>query len=399
MNYTRMTIRERLGWVLALALLAWLLAIVLASVTPQEPGMADDPLTRREPGVSQRVLAEQVAFYDGASQRINESLARAIERLAKASPDSREAYTAGQRQLHLARMQEEIARAIRAVGGTPAPLGETLRGVVDRSIAEGEAQLRELGLRPTERVPGLGISGPSFGAVDRGAVEAIARDTVSKAASDVAGSMRRALDDQGRAAGDLFRRLSSAVLADGRSPLTESATNRAIARGLITGDVREASGLMRDIFRDPRAAEPESYRRLGSKIIAVGQAEMTVRSYAALVVRTRTREAAVEARHERLGASGISLVQITGRVSENFCTAFIGLVVGLTGEQVIDGKRYPALASLPGGGPPFHPNCSKGTAAFIPDLVSEGRVTRSNRALVEFEHRERQGRLLAPVRA
>src|SRR5207248_2252057 len=33
--------------------------------------------------------------------------------------------------------------------------------------------------------------------------------------------------------------------------------------------------------------------------------------------------------------------------------------------------KYPAYASLPGGGPPFHPNCSKSTAPFIEALASK----------------------------
>lgn len=170
---------------------------------------------------------------------------------------------------------------------------------------------------------------------------------------------------------------------------------------------------MREIFRSSNAATAaraggelvqaeevlQTYRQLGAQIIQVGRAEMSVRSYASLLVRTRTREATVAARHERLLVSGIGLVQITGRVSSNFCTAFIGLVLSLGDERVIDGVRYPAIASLPGGGPPFHPNCTKGTAAYIPDLVSAGRVRSQARALIEFDTRVRQDRLLAPVRA
>lgn len=379
-----------------------LLALGLCAMSPSPARgfpMPDDPLTRPERGVNRAAIAQQIQFYGEAADSINSALSAAITRLASAAIDSREAYTASQQQQHLARMQQEIAQAMRGVGGVPSSLDEPTRRAVAAAIAQGEAQLRELGLKPTDRIPGSPIAGPRFGLVDRRAVEVIARDTVAKASSDIAGSMRAALDSQGRAAGDLFRRLSQSVIRDGSSPLRESATNRAIARGLITGNVREANGLLRDIFRDPSATIAESYRKLGNQIIQVGRAEMTVRSYASLVVRTRTREATVAARHERLGASGISLVQITGRTSVNFCTAFIGLVVSLTGEQVSDGVRYPALASLPGGGPPFHPNCTKGTAAYIPDLVSAGRVAGHERSLIEFQTRVRQDRLLAPVRA
>lgn len=371
-------------------LLLALLASLTIEAAPMEPAM---DIRDREPGMPIDPLAEQVRMYEAAAQSINEALARAIGRMAGA--EGREVVTAGWQAARAAQMRAEIAPILQRLGSPSARLDAATERAVRRSIGSAEAQMRELGLRPFERVDRL--TGVGFGAVDQRAVEAIARDTAAKATSDIAGSMARALDHQGRAAGDLFRRLSSATTADGRSPLTESAANRAIAQGIITGDVREAMGLMRQIFADP--ALTESYRKVGNKIIQVGQAEMTVRSYAALVVRTRTREATVAARHERLGASGIDLVQITGRASENFCTAFVGLVCSLSAEQVIDGLRIPALASLPEGGPPFHPNCTKGTAAYIPRLVSPERSTWSRRAAIEYETRARQGRLRAPVRA
>ena len=54
------------------------------------------------------------------------------------------------------------------------------------------------------------------------------------------------------------------------------------------------------------------------------------------------------ARHERLGELGLDLVAFVGRVSDNFCSAFLGQVFSLSGTS----NKYPAYASLPGGGPP-----------------------------------------------
>jgi hypothetical protein len=62
---------------------------------------------------------------------------------------------------------------------------------------------------------------------------------------------------------------------------------------------------------------------------------------------------------------GLDLVRIVGRISDNFCTAWLGQVFSLSGRH----PTYPALAALPGGGPPFHPNCSKSSAPFIEDLA------------------------------
>jgi hypothetical protein len=87
-----------------------------------------------------------------------------------------------------------------------------------------------------------------------------------------------------------------------------------------------------------------------------------------MVVRTKTREAVVAGRTERFSGLGLDLVAITGRLSDNFCTAFLGQVFSISGKH----PKYPPLSSLPGGGPPFHPNCSKGVRPYIEDLATPG---------------------------
>lgn len=64
----------------------------------------------------------------------------------------------------------------------------------------------------------------------------------------------------------------------------------------------------------------------------------------------------------------------------------------------MDGVAYPALAGLPGGGPPFHPNCSKGTAAYVPELVSASRASLHARAMRVYVSRRNTGRLIEPVK-
>jgi hypothetical protein len=63
----------------------------------------------------------------------------------------------------------------------------------------------------------------------------------------------------------------------------------------------------------------------------------------------------------------INLVTIVGKVSDNFCSAFLGMVFSLDGKS----DKYPAYSELPGDGPPFHPSCSKSTRAFVPELATE----------------------------
>jgi hypothetical protein len=69
---------------------------------------------------------------------------------------------------------------------------------------------------------------------------------------------------------------------------------------------------------------------------------------------------------DRLVSLDLDLVSIIGRVSKNFCTAYLGLVFSIGGKS----DKYPALTELPSDGPPFHPNCSKSTRPFIPELAS-----------------------------
>jgi hypothetical protein len=96
--------------------------------------------------------------------------------------------------------------------------------------------------------------------------------------------------------------------------------------------------------------------------------------YAEMVARTKTREASVDARHERLSELGLDLVAIVGRISKNFCTAFLGQVFSLSGNS----DKYPAYSSLPGGGPPFHPNCSKSTRPFVEELASDKQLDQAD---------------------
>jgi hypothetical protein len=95
--------------------------------------------------------------------------------------------------------------------------------------------------------------------------------------------------------------------------------------------------------------------------------EFGVGHYADMVARTKTRQATVTARHGRLEELGLDLVSIVGRVSQYFCTAFLGQVFSLSGKS----EKYPAYSELPGGGPPFHPNCSKSTRPFVEELADE----------------------------
>jgi hypothetical protein len=138
--------------------------------------------------------------------------------------------------------------------------------------------------------------------------------------------------------------------------VSEKDINKVLVGGVIEGKPREAIRQLGD-----------EMRQVHGDTVEINGKNYDVEKYAELVARTRTREATVTARHDRLSELGLDLVMIIGRLSTNFCSAFLNQVFSLSGTS----DKYPSYASLPGGGPPFHPNCSKSTRPFVEELASE----------------------------
>jgi hypothetical protein len=366
-------------------------ALMIVQPLPYGRGSLENEMPVRE-GTTQKVENQAAGLYEAAAQDINRIAGRAFEKLAVSDDLASERF----KLARAAEMERAISeRLVKLKTEVPTLIDQATTKAVLDAIKFGENELKEIGLDPSQARPGTAAA-IGFGVIDEGAVNRIAEDTVARTTGQIESSLEKGALDHGRRALRTFRTLSESVANKGGAG--EAAINKAIARGLITGDPRIADRALRDLFRDPKAPERETVRKLGNKLIEVGNATMSVRQYAVTVVRTRTREATVSARHDRLGVSGISLVQVVGRVSVNFCTAYLGLVVGLNGEETIDGVVYPALAGLPGGGPPFHPNCSKSTAAFVVELVSPARKKQHERASIEYRRRVAQGKLTEPAK-
>lgn len=344
--------------------------------------MADLPDVRQ--GVSQQVEREIAAIFEGAAERINRDLGKAVMQLAESPESNSASYRAARSAELIAQINTQLSIArdrgienIRLTTGTAYTQG----------LRQAVTQMEVLGLKEVRQAASVR---PTFSVIDQMAVRLIATDSAAR--------MVNGLADHAHRAERVFRSFSAGPLAE-----REIEVNRAIAQGLIAGDPRATDRAIREMFRDETLTgeQAESYRRIGNKQITVGGWTGSVRAYAATVQRTRMREATVKARHTRLQDLGreigvpMDLVQITGRVSSNFCTRFIGLVVSLTGAR--DG--YPALASLPGGGPPFHPNCSKGTAAYVPQLVDKARSKAHDKALGAYERALAAGTLMDDLRA
>jgi len=186
--------------------------------------------------------------------------------------------------------------------------------------------------------------GGSFGLVDDGTVRvfarAIARD-LYKAADGMKGTAK------------------SVLTRTKQEKLSESEIHKILAGGIISGKPTQTIRELREALKVVHGEEVTIPTENGPMHFEAGY-------YARLVASTQMREASEHARHERLGQVGIDLVRVIGRVSKNFCTAYLGMVFSISGK---DG-RYPPLKSLPRHGPPFHPNCSKSTAPFMEALAS-----------------------------
>lgn len=208
---------------------------------------------------------------------------------------------------------------------------------------DGLTQARDMAIETGVVRPDNPLLRGGFSQVDRDAAALVARDT--------AASLNRAAESYATRVESILRRT-------GQMALEESEVNRIIAGGIIQGQPTEAIRQLRDELRS--VGETVQVRDRNGDII-----NFEPGYYARMVVITKTREAVVTARHERLSGLGLDLVMIIGKPSNNFCSAFLGQVFSLSGQH----PRYPAYDSLPDGGPPFHPNCSKGTRPFVEALA------------------------------
>jgi len=163
----------------------------------------------------------------------------------------------------------------------------------------------------------------------------------------------------------------------------------AIRESVVSGIIRGAAGrrlsddIASIILKGGTPAEIERLRQAGfqpdlidlykrlsqGQMVTVGARTFDVRQYANLVARTMLADVANKGNVVRLQQNGVDHVRISNppRVGDpDVCTVFAGRVfyVG-TGE---DPLGFPALRSIPNGGPPFHPHCRHGLQAFVVSL-------------------------------
>jgi hypothetical protein len=199
---------------------------------------------------------------------------------------------------------------------------------------------------PALSTSSLGTLRPSFSLIEIDTLKVLAKDTYA---------------DLNKAATSMGDRAARVLRATRQVGLSESDINRVLAGGVIEGKPAETIRTLREELRRVHGDEVQVIDKNGAPInIKVGY-------YAEMVARTKTREANQKAKLGRQQQLGLDLVAVIGRISKNFCTAYLGQVFSISGKS----DKYPAYSSLPGGGAPFHPFCSKSTRPFVEDLASE----------------------------
>lgn len=275
----------------------------------------------------------------------------AAERLAGLvlKPDGKTVKAQAFNAQRSANLFNEIDGIVRDLTGRATRWSGTV--IPDAALAgafEGDRQVKQLvaGTSMTTRI--------ADSPIDRDSVRLLAADTVGRAAAG----------DLTKAASAMGNQVKGVLRATRQMGLAEAEVNRILAGGVIEGKPVDAIRNLREALRAVHGETVPVPTKNG------GVMNFDVGYYAKMVAVTKTREATVKGRHDRLRGQGIDLVAIVGKVSNNFCTSFLGMVFSLSGSH----PKYPPL---PGNVPPYHPNCSKGTRPFLEELAGEGQIAQA----------------------
>ena len=286
-------------------------------------------------GLNQKQVDTLVSLYTTAADRMKEIVLK---------PHGGTVNSQQYKQMRATQLSMQVDTLLHQLKGHT---GDWIDRSLPLSFADGvkraNKQAADLGLNVPGRLAG------GFAAIDHGTVKQFAKD-ISR---DIARDLGDAADNAGKRAKAVLRQTAQLNLG-------ESDIDRILAGGVIEGKPAQTIRNLRDRFREVGDGTVQVRDKNGDLI------NFEAGYYASMVARTKTRQATVTARHERLQQLDLDLVSIVGRISVHFCTAFLGQVFSLSGRST----RYPAYSSLPGGGPPFHPNCSKSTRPFVAELAS-----------------------------
>jgi hypothetical protein len=287
-------------------------------------------------GVPRSVSAILASYFEEANER--------LKQIVLHPPGT----TQSSQAFRQARAAEQVAHVRRITVELKAKssgwVGTEMTAAFRAGRRRGEQQAIDAGVRPA----GSAFEG-SFAQVDRKTANVFAADVYQRRVMETYQDLAKAADSMGDRTATLLR-------ATAQQGLGERDINQILAVGAIEGKPRDTIKRLR-----------EELQKVHGDTVEVNGRNYDVGKYAETVARTKTRQATVIARHERLGELGLDLVSIVGKTSDSFCTGYLGQVFSLSGQST----KYPPLASTPGGGPPYHPNCSKSTRPFVEALATD----------------------------
>lgn len=300
--------------------------------------MATDPRRLQ----ADRLLDQLLSIYAHAQRVIASQIREAIR--------SGDVYRAAQRRAQLA----AVLSVLDGLGVETDPIArEAVRQAVTEAAQQTVLQIAELRVTPPE-IPG------AFSSVSREAVE-----TLSASLVDRLGDARRTV---GRQVADIYAReqrrgaLLSILGAEG-SPRTA------------------AGGLQFRLMQDKQVRALA--RQGGVGFVDRAGKRWQLHTYAEMATRTVIREAVVEGAKARMAAHGINLARVSRSPRPcEICRPWQGRLVSLDGSTAsYEGEAVASVASLPNGGPPFHPRCTHSLAPVASriegirrDLTIEGVV-------------------------
>lgn len=296
-------------------------------------------------GIPQDRTAVLAEIYRQAAKRLRDILLTPPGKTASAREWNQARASQQLQQIESLISQMKHAAAAWVGDGRDGSAGPVTQAVAD-GIARAIAQAREVGVSPEG-----GMSG-SFAQVDRHVAEFFARE--------ISMDLNKAADGMGETGRKILR--TTAQLK-----LPEADINKILAGGVIDGKPTDTIRTLREALKAVHGETVTVIDKNGDPM------HFEAGHYAKMVANTQTRKATTYSRHDALQKMDLDLVGIIGRVSKSFCTAFLGQVFSLSGKS----GQYPAYSSLPGGGAPFHPNCSKGTRPFVEALASAHQMERA----------------------
>lgn len=249
--------------------------------------------------------------------------------------------TLGSREFRQARAAQQISQ----IDTITAQLGLQARGwagaVAPQAYRDGITRASTQAVQAGVRKSDVAAIPASFASIDRDAVNVLAKEIAA---------------DLHKAAGSMGDDAKRVLRTTAQNAISEADIDKILAGGIIEGTPVATQKALR-----------EALERVAGEEIEINGRTYKTKDYAELVAVTKTRQAMVKGQHNRLRRIGLDLVAIIGAFSSTFCTAFLGQVFSLSGSS----SKYPSLASLPGGGPPFHPRCSKSTRPYLDSLATE----------------------------